>query len=480
MILPHSCRGVTAVARGRSRIARRAVDPCYRRPVYELLSSRAIAQGSCLRGLIVACGLVLASACADQTQTDGTSAADDDAGESDGSGSDSTGDGDGDGDGDCERGLAVSQAEVALGFADTSMSIAACATQDLLVPVAAGSTLRVDVSSAAAVTVRIAFPDDPVTPAVLASKSITGTDYLDFESVRSGEWRVRVTPAIQNQPTTLGVELSCVAGCQAQTTRFPTVLVHGWTGFESIGPIEYFYQVLDTLEPDGYPLVVAVLDAYNSTVVRSEQLAPQIDTALSSWRARKVNLIAHSQGGLDSRRVISTLGYGDRIASLTTISTPHHGTPLADIALGLLPGDNALILDFMLGLVGASPQQSSDAEASFASMTTAYVDGEFNPQNPDDPRVRYFWFAGRTCLSLLECGDIVDAPISLGYTTLAVLAGLNDGVVPVSSAQWGEGSGTIDADHFDEVGQVAGDTGPNFSHLDFYRARLESLAALGL
>jgi hypothetical protein len=40
-------------------------------------------------------------------------------------------------------------------------------------------------------------------------------------------------------------------------------------------------------------------------------------------------------GGLDARYLISKLGYGTKVASLTTISTPHRGSPLADVALGL-------------------------------------------------------------------------------------------------------------------------------------------------
>ena len=48
---------------------------------------------------------------------------------------------------------------------------------------------------------------------------------------------------------------------------------------------------------------------------------------------KKIHIIAHSMGGLDSRYMISKLGMADRVLSLTTISTPHHGSPIADITV---------------------------------------------------------------------------------------------------------------------------------------------------
>ena len=42
------------------------------------------------------------------------------------------------------------------------------------------------------------------------------------------------------------------------------------------------------------------------------------------------------QEGLDSRYVVSELGYADRVDSVTTISTPHRGSILADVSLGLV------------------------------------------------------------------------------------------------------------------------------------------------
>src|SRR5262249_43999298 len=117
---------------------------------------------------------------------------------------------------------------------------------------------------------------------------------------------------------------------------YPFILVHGLDGFKNVGPVEYFIGVAEALKADGHPVFVPQVDAYNSSDVRGAELQSFVENVLMQTGAAKVNLICHSQGGLDCRWVASNIG--DRIASVTTIATPHHGTPLADIAEGDLPG----------------------------------------------------------------------------------------------------------------------------------------------
>ncbi len=303
---------------------------------------------------------------------------------------------------------------------------------------------------------------------------------LTFEVPRSGELVVMIRTTALEASQRYDVALRCLSGCDRETTRYPIVLVHGWTGFDEIGPLDYFYGIPALLEERGYPVSVAVLDPYNSIEVRSEQLAPQVDEALERGRALKVNIIAHSQGGLDSRRLISTLGYGDRVSALVTVATPHRGTPLCDVALGLLPGAGEEALWFLLNLIGATVMgRESDAEASFLSLSEDYVQNVFNPANPDDRRVDYISWMGRTCLYGISCDDVCDVEIRWSYDLIYLLAGDNDGIVPVSSGPWGDYRGEIPADHFDEVGQLFGVTNDHFDHEEFYLGRARDLAAEG-
>src|SRR3954464_12078276 len=71
---------------------------------------------------------------------------------------------------------------------------------------------------------------------------------------------------------------------------------------------------------------------------RAGKLADAID---QEFPAGAIHIIAHSMGGLDSRSLIGRNLHGlsapGRIASLTTLSTPHRGSPVADLLLGTKP-----------------------------------------------------------------------------------------------------------------------------------------------
>lgn len=335
----------------------------------------------------------------------------------------------------------------------------------------------------------IVYPDEPAAglwQASLAPPLVSGEAAAEavLAVPRSGEFAVHVRSASPDLAATYDLELACAIGCERETTRFPLVMVHGWTGFEAIGPLTYFFGVKDDLAGLGYPLEVAVLDPYNSSTVRSGQLAAQVDDFLAGQRARKVDLVGHSQGGIDSRAVVSTHGYGDRVSALVSVGSPHRGTYIMDLALGLAPGGVEDALSGLLNLLGAvTEQQKSDAKASFYSLSEAYMQGEFNPMNPDDPRVQYISYTGRTCDALAfldpanDCKDLVDPLIGWGYSLLQAARGDNDGLVTVDSAKWGEYRGEMVADHIDEVGQIAGITDPKFDHREFFRTLARDLAA---
>lgn len=147
------------------------------------------------------------------------------------------------------------------------------------------------------------------------------------------------------------------------------------------------------------------------------------------------------------------------------------------VAHGAGPGPG--LLNF-LGAVTA--QQKSDAQASFYSLSEHFMQSEFNPMNPDDPRVHYISYTGRTCNAAgflvpgNKCHDLVDPLIGWSYAILQVARGDNDGLVTIESAQWGDYRGEMIADHIDEVGQILGVTDNAFDHLAFYRGLARDLA----
>src|SRR5262249_52883268 len=116
-------------------------------------------------------------------------------------------------------------------------------------------------------------------------------------------------------------------------TRHPILLAHGWGGLDRVVPAQhlaysYFRDIPGALRARGHVVHIASVAPIASIDRRAGQLARQI-----MLLDERINIIAHSMGGLDARLAIARYGVRERVASLTTIGTPHHGTPLADLAL---------------------------------------------------------------------------------------------------------------------------------------------------
>ncbi len=86
----------------------------------------------------------------------------------------------------------------------------------------------------------------------------------------------------------------------------------------------------------------ALFPVVPSTATSEERARVLADAIHEKFPQGPVHIIAHSMGGLDSRTLIAANHHGladpGRIASLTTLSTPHHGSPVADLLAGPQPG----------------------------------------------------------------------------------------------------------------------------------------------
>ncbi len=111
-------------------------------------------------------------------------------------------------------------------------------------------------------------------------------------------------------------------------TEYPIILVHG-IAIREFRVIKAFGKIEEKLIKAGYNAYTARTDAFGSIESNAEQLKEMILEVLSKTGAEKVNLIGHSKGGLDSKYMIANLDMADRVASLTTICTPHKGSVIA-------------------------------------------------------------------------------------------------------------------------------------------------------
>ena len=117
-------------------------------------------------------------------------------------------------------------------------------------------------------------------------------------------------------------------------TKYPIVLVHG-IALKDFRFLKSFGQIDRILRIQGYKVYKAQIDGFGSVINNANQLKEEILRILEIEHVDKVNIIAHSKGGLDSKYMIKHLGMEDMVASLTTLCTPHKGSPIATNILKL-------------------------------------------------------------------------------------------------------------------------------------------------
>lgn len=111
-------------------------------------------------------------------------------------------------------------------------------------------------------------------------------------------------------------------------TKYPIILVHG-IALRETKHIKAFGKIEKTLTDAGYEAYTADIDAFGTIESNAQQLKDIICGVLSKSGAEKVNIIAHSKGGLDTKYMLAELDMDEKVASFTTLCTPHHGSVIA-------------------------------------------------------------------------------------------------------------------------------------------------------
>jgi triacylglycerol lipase len=225
----------------------------------------------------------------------------------------------------------------------------------------------------------------------------------------------------------------------------PIVLVHGIFGFGQLMVggttiASYFRGIPEALRQDNYIVPdPPQLNTAGSVSDRANDLRSYLNNPSNvDVVGKRVHIVAHSMGGLDSRFMISQLGLADRVLSLTTIGTPHHGSPIADLVIQ----DRDPRLVALLGSLGVT---------GIGDLTTTRC-AEFNRLIPEARQVRYYSVAGH-----FDPPRPLGVPLGLlGLTHDLIQAqeGDNDGLVSVTSATAGNDAhrwtflGNWEANHF--------------------------------
>lgn len=284
--------------------------------------------------------------------------------------------------------------------------------------------------------------------------------------------------------------------CTAYKTKYPIVLVHGVSGFDSILGIDYFYGVRNALQERGAKVYAPNVTAWEDAYVRGEQVIDYLEYLRAATGKQKFNLMGHSLGGPTTRYVAGVRP--DLVASVTTINAVNFGSDFADVARGIVPvgGGTEALVEGALNLLGnvidflsGNPSYAQDALDSVTFMTSAGADA-FNLDFPDGKPgsrcgegaakvngVRYYSWGGDT--SWTNALDIADAFLLF---TGAVINGANDGLVERCDQHWGDSLGSrYNMNHLDAVNHIFGihhlfETDP----LTLYKNQAKRLKSAGL
>ncbi|OCF34680.1 triacylglycerol lipase [Kwoniella heveanensis BCC8398] len=235
-----------------------------------------------------------------------------------------------------------------------------------------------------------------------------------------------------------------------RSPKNPVVFCHGLLGFDYLGPaslpplqISHWRGIREVLESNGVEVLIARVPATSSIKDRAAILEQVIS---EKYPGREVNLIGHSMGGLDCRYLISeNRPKAFRPISLTTISTPHRGSPFADYVIESVIGRDRL--PSLLSLVETLRLPNTGDGTAFSALGT-HAMREFNAQVLDKEDVSYFSWGASFEPGLLDT-------FRWPHSVILAKEGPNDGLVSVHSAMWGEYRGTlVGVNHLDLVGWV--------------------------
>ncbi|MBQ8961699.1 MAG: triacylglycerol lipase [Ruminococcus sp.] len=214
-------------------------------------------------------------------------------------------------------------------------------------------------------------------------------------------------------------------------TKYPILLVHG-IFFRDWQLVNYWGRIPAALIRNGAKIFYGKQQSAQSVPDSARELRDTIMNVLQETGAEKVNIIAHSKGGLDSRYAISCLGMDKYVATLTTINTPHKGCDMVDYLLGKLPQG---FVDFVTKRYNKIFTVLGDTAPDFISGVkdlSAVRARDYVTEMPDREGVSY-----RSYMSVMSSAGSAGIPLNFGYLLIKKLNGPNDGLVWEESAKHG-------------------------------------------
>ena len=219
---------------------------------------------------------------------------------------------------------------------------------------------------------------------------------------------------------------------QVCRTKYPILLVHG-VFFRDSERLNYWGRIPTELKKNGATIFYGEHNSAAAVKDSALELEKRIEEIVQETGCEKINIIAHSKGGLDSRAAIALTGAGKYVASLTTINTPHRGCEFADYLLKEIPEAQQKTIASGYNTVAA---KLGDKNPDFLAAVYDLTHDRCTARNEvihDEPNIYY-----QSVGSVLRGASSGQFPLNFVYHLVKYFDGENDGLVGVDSFEWGE------------------------------------------
>ena len=262
-------------------------------------------------------------------------------------------------------------------------------------------------------------------------------------------------------------------------TKYPILLVHG-VFFRDSKKLNYWGRVPAELERNGAILFYGEHQSALSVEDSAKEIADRIKAIIHVSGCEKLNIIAHSKGGLDCKYAIEKMGVAPYVASLTTINTPHKGCGFADYLLNKIPEKMQIKV---ANTYNAAARKLGDTSPDFMKAVKDLTEGACLIRNENFvlPDGIYTQSVG----SVLGHATHGRFPLNFSYPMVKYFDGANDGLVSAQSFCFGENYMLLTAhgkrgiSHADMI-DLNRDNIPDFDVREFYVQLVAGLKKKGL
>lgn len=231
--------------------------------------------------------------------------------------------------------------------------------------------------------------------------------------------------------------------------KYPIFMCHGYGAVASVIKPGPMHDPCMQVRSHGVVAIAPNIVPYALIETRAENWVQLLKKFCSDNNYEKVNVIAHSMGGLDMRYALSKLDISDQVDSLTTISTPHQGSCLADLVLKA-PEQVTEKLSWVVDWFGNNmyPKTRSDALGSLEQLSCSYIQEKFNKEILDVESVAYYSYS-----AAVGRGTNYSLNPMYKYQNNQIFEqeGVNDAFVSAKSAKWGNHISTAPISHLTQM-----------------------------